>query len=121
MESTAMCAPISEGTREVISAVAEKLSKLPPIKRYDSEDIPREIFEKKKDSGFTITEHDGVYFVEAPWLFKILCRTDLDDYESLQYFQRVLQSSGIIAALRERGIQEGDTVSVYDLEFEFVD
>ncbi|MCR5484413.1 MAG: GTPase ObgE [Clostridiales bacterium] len=121
LEFYTMCAPISEGTREVINAVAEKLSKLPPIKRYDSEDIPREIFEKKKDSGFTVTEHDGVYFVEAPWLFKILCRTDLDDYESLQYFQRVLQSSGIIDALRERGIHEGDTVSVYDLEFEFVD
>ena len=51
---------------------------------------------------------------------KILQRTDLDDYESLQYFQRVLISSGIIDALRERGINEGDTVSIYDLEFDFV-
>ena len=43
-----------------------------------------------------------------------------DDYESLQYFQRVLISSGVIDALREEGIQEGDTVSMYDLEFDFV-
>jgi GTP-binding protein len=38
----------------------------------------------------------------------------------LQYFQRVLQSSGIIDALEEKGIQEGDTVEIYNLEFDFV-
>ena len=81
----------------------------------------RRVGMKKKDSGYTITVCDNVYIVEAQWLLKILQRTDLDDYESLQYFQRVLQSSGIIDALRERGINEGDTVSIYDLEFEFVD
>ena len=45
---------------------------------------------------------------------------DPEDYESLQYFERVLRSSGIISALKEAGINEGDTVSVYDIEFEFV-
>ena len=59
--------------------------------------------------------------MEAEWLLKILQRTDLDDYESLQYFQRVLETSGILDALRQKGIREGDTVSIYDLEFEFVD
>ena len=44
----------------------------------------------------------------------------MDDYESLQYFQRVLLSSGIIDALREQGVEEGDIVSIYDFEFEFV-
>ena len=63
----------------------------------------------------------GDYYVEAEWLLKILNKTDIDDYESLQYFQRVLETSGILDALREKGIQEGDTVSIYDLEFEFVD
>ena len=45
---------------------------------------------------------------------------DPDDYESLQYFERVLRSSGIITALEHAGIKHGDTVSVYDIEFEFV-
>lgn len=45
---------------------------------------------------------------------------NFDDYESLQYFQRVLISSGVIDRLREAGIQEGDTVSIYDVEFDFV-
>lgn len=115
-----MCAPISEGTQEVINAVWNKLKTLPPLKRYEAEIIPVEMYEKSADKGFTITVRDNVYFVEAPWLLKILQRCDLDDYESLQYFQRVLISSGIIDALHERGIQEGDTVSIYDLEFDFV-
>ncbi|MBO7320054.1 MAG: GTPase ObgE [Clostridia bacterium] len=116
-----MCAPIVEGTKEVIDAVAAMLSTLPPVRRYESEEIPLETLLAKQNTGFTITVEDDVYIVEAPWLIKILCRTDLDDYESLQYFQRVLISSGIIDALREKGIEEGDIVSVYDFEFEFVD
>ncbi|NLB35935.1 MAG: GTPase ObgE [Clostridiales bacterium] len=115
-----MCAPIAEGTREVINEISKMLSSLPPIKLYEHEEIPVEFFEKKKTSGFEITVNDGVYFVEAPWLLSILQRTDLDDYESLQYFQRVLHSSGIIDALEERGISEGDTVSIYDFEFDYV-
>ena len=116
-----MCAPIVEGTKEVIDAVAAMLSTLPPVRKYESEEIPLETLLAKQNTGFTITVEDDVYIVEAPFLIKILCRTDLDDYESLQYFQRVLISSGIIDALREKGIQEGDIVSVYDFEFEFVD
>ena len=115
-----MCAPIVEGTKEVIDAVAAMLSTLPPVRRYESEEIPLETLLAKQNTGFEITVEDDVYIVEAPFLIKILCRTDLDDYESLQYFQRVLISSGIIDALREKGIQEGDIVSVYDFEFEFV-
>ena len=115
-----MCAPIVEGTQEVINAVAAKLATLPPIRKFEKEEIPAEFFEKNNDGKFTITVEDDVYSVEAEWLLKILQRTDLDDYESLQYFQRVLQSSGIIQALEDRGIQEGDTVEIYDLEFDFV-
>ena len=115
-----MCAPILEGTQELIRTVWNKLQTLPPIRKYEAESIPLEMFEKQNDKGFTIRVEDDIYFVEAPWLLKILQRTDLDDYESLQYFQRILISSGIIDALRDRGINEGDTVSIYDLEFDFV-
>ena len=116
-----MCAPILEGTKEVIDAVAAKLATLPPVVRYEQEEIPLDMLVKKQNTGFTITVEDDVYIVEAEWLIKILCRTDLDDYESLQYFQRVLISSGIIDALREKGINEGDIVSIYDYEFEFME
>ncbi len=119
-EFHAMCAPISEGTREIVNAISKKLDTLPPVKRYEEELIPREFFENKKDSGYKISVCGDVFYVEAQWLLKILQRTNLDDYDSLRYFQRVLLSSGIIDDLRKQGINEGDTVSIYDFEFEFV-
>lgn len=120
LEYYEIIAPISEGTQELINAVAAKLATLPPIKRYETETIPMEILEKKKDNGFRITEMGGDYFVEAEWLLKILNKTNVDDYEDLQYFQRVLESSGVFEELRNRGIKDGDTVVIYDLEFEYV-
>ncbi len=115
-----MCAPIAEGTQEVINAVAAELAKLPPVVRYESEKITQADMPVQKGQNFNIRVEDGVYFVEAEWLLKILQRTDLDDYESLQYFQRVLETSGILNSLVERGIQEGDTVVIYDFEFDYV-
>lgn len=116
-----ICAPIKHGTKELINAAARLLDTLPPVKRYEAEEIPVSMLEEKsKKDGFTVTVHDDVYIVEAEWLYRILCQTDLDDYESLQYFQRVLQSSGIIDELKNKGIHEGDLVSIYDLEFEYV-
>ena len=113
-------APIKHNTQELINAVARKLDTLPPVKRYETEEIPMEVIAKKSNDGFTVTVEDGVYIVEAEWIYRILCKTDLDDYESLQYFQRVIQERGVIKALIDKGIQEGDTVSIYDLEFDYV-
>ena len=115
-----ICAPIREGTQELINAVAAKLDTLPPIKRYETAEIPLEALEKKQDNGFTIRVEDGIYIVEAEWLVPILSKIDYDDYESLQYLQRVLQSSGIDQALQDNGIEDGDTVSLYDIEFDYV-
>ncbi|MGN1418063.1 MAG: GTPase ObgE [Acutalibacteraceae bacterium] len=115
-----MCAPIYEGTKEVINAVAAKLAELPPVRHYEKEEIPLEVIMKKQNTGFEITVEDGVYYVEAPWIIRIINQVNMEDYESLQYLQRVLISSGIIDALREKGIQEGDTVNIYDIEFDFV-
>ena len=65
------------------------------------------------------TEH-GIYFVEADWLWDIIRVADMEDYSSLQYFQNVLRSTGIIDKLEEMGINEGDTVAIFDFEFEYV-
>ncbi len=115
-----MSAPIAYGTTEVRNAIAAKLATLPPIKYYEAEEIPLDVLEKKITGKFTVECDEDVYYVEADWLWNILRRVDMDDYESLQYFQRVLQSSGIIDALREKGINEGDTVDIYGFTFEFV-
>ena len=125
MLTTSLCghpifAPIAEGTQELINAVARELQKLPPVKIYEKQEItPKEIFKNAKQD-YKIRVEDDVFIVEAEWLGKILMKTDLNDYSSLQYFQNVLQTSGIIKSLIDHGITEGDTVSIYDLEFDYV-
>ncbi len=116
-----ICAPISQGTDELMKYTAQRLSELPPVKRYESEPIAMDDLVGKDDMRFEITVEDGVYYIEAPFLVKVLNKVDMDDYESLQYFQRVLQKSGIIEALKDKGISQGDTVNIYDLEFDYVD
>ena len=114
-------APIAEGTRELINCVASELQKLPAIKVYEAEPKPMEDFTVVKKRTFNIRACDGVFFVEdAPWLMDVMNQVDPNDYESLQYFERVLRSSGIIDALQAAGVHEGDTVSVYDVEFDYV-
>ena len=103
-----------------MNVVWNKLKDLPPIKEYETEEIPVESI-IKNSNGFTITVEDGNYYiVEADWFPKVLKGIDVEDYEALQYMQRVLEKSGIFAALREKGIQEGDIVSLYDIEFEYI-
>lgn len=116
-----LMAPINEGVDDLLKKILEMLSKLPPITRYEAEPAPIVQPEKIDRSNVKITKHDGVYFVEAKWLFNIMKSVNFDDYEFLQYFQRVLISGGVIDALREAGINEGDTVSIYELEFDFVE
>lgn len=114
-------APIREGVDPLMNKVLEELSKLPPIRRYEAEAPVLQPVEELKRGQVDIQEQDGVYFVKAPWLLKIMNSVNFDDTESLQYFQRVLIETGVIDALREAGCQEGDTVDLYDLEFDFVE
>ena len=111
-------AATGEGVQELINAVAAELAKLPPIVRYEAEAPVREEITSKQE--FKIHIEDGIYVVEAPWLMHALGFVDLDDYESLQYFQRVLRLSGIIDELERMGINEGDTVSILDIEFDYM-
>lgn len=114
-------AAIAEGTQNVVNYVAACLAKLPAIKVYEPQPKPQVDLSVGKKRTFNIRVCDGVYFVEdAPWIMDVMNTVDPDDYESLQYFERVMRQTGIIDALRNAGIQEGDTVSVYDVEFDYV-
>jgi len=106
------------GLKALKSYILKTLPELPAIKVYEPEPEPQ--LKVENNRPFTVTNHDGVFIIEAPWLMRILNAVDMDDYESLQYFQRVLRMSGIIAELERQGVNEGDTVSIYDFEFEYV-
>ena len=114
-------APINEGVDDLLNKTAEMLSKLPPVTIYEAEPAPAVEVEDIKDRSVKITNNDGVYFVEGKWLLRVLNSTNFDDFESLNYFQNALVTSGVIDALKEAGIEEGDTVSIYDVEFDFVE
>ena len=115
-------AATTQGTKELVMKIAEVLETLPPIKEYEAEPIPQAELDEMLgvDKKFTIELEDDVYYVEAPWIQPIMRTVDPDDYSSLQYFQRVLINSGIIAKLEEMGVKEGDTVSIEGFEFDFV-
>ncbi len=112
---------INEQVDALINAITAQLQKLPPILRYQPEPMAFRPVEDLEKGRVSVTEEDGVYSVEAPWLQRIMQTVDFDDSESLQYFQRVLVSAGVIDALREAGCDEGDTVDIYGLEFDFVE
>jgi len=120
---------ISAATGKGIDSLIEKIvamyPALPPMKIYESEffaDNQREAEMTDKDAReINITRRNGVYIVEGDWLFKVVNSVNFDDRESVMYFQRVLNRSGVIAKLREVGAGEGDTVSIYEVDFDFVD
>ena len=109
-----------QGLQPLIYEISRQLDTLPPIKQYEIEEIPLESREKLARNVFEIHIEEGIYIVEADWLMPALGMVDMNDYESLQYFQRVLRQSGVIDKLEEMGIQEGDTVSILNFEFEYV-
>lgn len=110
------------GTKELVYGIWERLEMLPPVKQFEAQPLTQEELDDKllSRSDFKITVDNGIYFVEADWLWDILRSVNMDDYSSLQYFQRVLRTTGIIDKLEEMGINEGDTVSIFDFEFEFM-
>ena len=114
-------APIRHGVDDLLNAISAALAKLPPIRQFTPEAPALEPVESLQRGQVEVTQQDGVYFVKAPWLLKIMNTIDFDEIESLQYFQRVLIQTGVIDALRDAGCQEGDTVDLYDLEFDFVE
>ena len=114
-------APIRHGVDDLLNAISAALAKLPPIRQFTPEAPALEPVESLQRGQVEVTQQDGVYFVKAPWLLKIMNTIDFDETESLQYFQRVLIQTGVIDALRDAGCQEGDTVDLYDLEFDFVE
>lgn len=115
-------AATTKGTDELMKYVSEVLDTLPPIKEFEAEPVPQAQLDDMLgvNKKFEVEVEDGVYYVNASWLEPVMRTVDMDDYSSLQYFQRVLRNSGIIDKLEEMGINEGDTVNLLGFEFDYV-
>lgn len=107
-----------EGVQELLNGISASLRELPPVKVYESEEPAEEIAPEGRNTE--VTKDGDVYVVTGEWLKKVCGSVNFDDYESLAYFQRVLRNGGVIDALEKAGIQEGDTVDIYGIEFDFV-
>ena len=105
----------------LLKKIQEMLSQLPPITRYEAEPAPVLDVEDFEDHSVSIRNDNGIFVVEADWLLQVMRGINFDDFESLNYFQKVLVNGGVIDALRENGCSDGDTVSIYDIEFDFTD
>ena len=112
-------AATGEGLDKLIQRSSELLSELPPMIIYDAEYEPEDAY-VGGGKETTITYEDGVYIVEGDWLFNLMGQINFSDNESLNYFQRILYRSGIFEELEKHGCKDGDTVSIYDFEFDFV-
>lgn len=122
LEVVYVSAVTGEGLDSLVKLASEKLRTLPPITIYEPEYLPEEeAFTNTAGAKETIVRREGdVFIVEGEWLYNFMGQINFDDYESLNFFQRVLIKNGVIEKLRKAGVEEGDTVSIYDFEFDFV-
>lgn len=112
-------AATGENLKELVQHVAHRLAGLPPLTVFESElDLAEEVEENAQET--TVRRENNDFYVEGKWLYDLLGRTNLDNYESLSYFQRSLIKGGVIKLLEEKGCTDGHTVHIYDFEFEFI-
>ncbi|HIX06179.1 MAG TPA: GTPase ObgE [Candidatus Fournierella pullicola] len=112
-------AAANQGLRTLPGLVWEKLQALPPVQTFEAEYVPQAV--PVGERSYTIEktgEHE--FSIDAPWLERILAGSDVDDYESLQYFQRQLGDSGILNDLVAQGVQEDDTIKIGEYEFDYI-
>ena len=108
----------TQGTRNLVRVIAEKLRTLPPVTIYEPEYV--EVIEQAGDPSQLEIEHlVSTWVITGTWLERLITNINFDDYESRNYFDLQLRKCGLFARLEEMGIQDGDTVDIYDFVFEY--
>lgn len=115
-----LSAASTQGTRELMRAAAGELAHLPPVIVYEPDYVPPEP-EIGTAEDVQIRRDGDMWTVEGDWLAKLVATVNFSDYESRMYFDRCLRSAGIFDRMEAMGVQNGDTVSIYDIEFEYQD
>lgn len=107
-----------QGTRELVQTIAGKLQTLPPVQVYEDEYVKRpEVIDMT--SPLEIHEEDHVWTVEGKWLERLIANVNFGDYESRMFFDKQLRECGLFERMEEMGVQDGDLVCMYGLEFEY--
>ena len=106
-----------EGVEALINRVEQVLKELPHEELIQEEE--KIVYTLEEAEDFTVTVEKGKFLVEGKAVYRIMSRVNMDDNESLYYFHKCLENSGINSKLKEMGIQEGDIVKMLDWEFEW--
>ena len=119
LELFKISATTGEGIKELMKRVSELLKELPKEEIIEGVD-ERVIYTLKEDEDeFEINVVDGEYIVSGPAVERLMGRVNIQDNESMHYFQKQLNELGIESRLKEKGIKEGDTVKILEWEFEW--
>ena len=111
-------AATTQGTKQLMRVIAGKLRELPPVTVYEPEYV-KPLAEAGEADDLTIEHMDDLWVISGKWLQQLLMDINFADYESRMYFDRQLRKSGLFERLEAMGIEDGDTVSIYDFEFEY--
>ena len=106
------------GVKELIGTAAQELSKLPPVTRYETDYIPKQQLQGSPEE-LVIENYDDVWTIEGAWIERLMQNVNFSDYESRMFFDRILRNAGVFKRLEDLGIKDGDTVSIYNMEFDY--
>ena len=121
MEIFKISAVTGEGISELLKRVSQVLKELPKEELYDEVEDKKVYTLQEEQEGFTIKREDGIFVVDGPAVDRVMRRVNLEDNESMYYFQKCLDSLGVNQKLKEAGVQEGDTVNICGWELEWYD
>lgn len=113
----AISAATSQGLDALLDALTEEITKLPPPVMFTEEEMLPDFL----TTGFQVYVEDHVFVVDGPSAQQLLDSVNFDDEESVNWFHRTMRKSGMIDALRKAGANEGSTVRIGDMEFDFID
>ena len=111
-------AATTQGTKQLMRVIAGRLRELPPVTVYEPEYV-KPLAEAGEADALSIEHMDDLWVVSGKWMQQLIADINFADYESRMYFDRQLRKSGLFDRLEEMGIEDGDTVSIYDFEFEY--
>ena len=115
-----MSAATRDGVDQVIDRVSQLLNEVEEVELVSQEEMYRPELDVDEDGGLKVqVDENGIYVVTGRELRRIMYSVNFDDMESLQFFQAQMEAKGVFDMLREAGIEDGDTVKIYELEFEF--
>jgi len=106
------------GIKELINKTAGVLRALPPVINYESEFVPKQKL-KGSPEELVIENYDDVWTIEGEWIERLMQNVNFSDYESRMFFDRILRTNGVFKRLEGLGIKDGDTVSIYNMEFDY--